>query len=53
MPPTINAQSIDICYLIDNLGLQRIREPQFFFEWQEALPKYDVVRILKKLGAMA
>jgi hypothetical protein len=52
MSLTINAQTIDLRYLIDNFGLQRIREPQFFSEWQESLPEYSMVRIFKKLGAM-
>jgi len=39
MTLTINAQAIDLRYLIDNFGLQRIREPQFFLEWQEYLPE--------------
>ncbi|NJL91826.1 MAG: restriction endonuclease subunit R [Coleofasciculaceae cyanobacterium SM2_1_6] len=43
MPPTINAQTIDLRYLIDNFGLQRIREPQFFSEWQESLPELTLM----------
>lgn len=39
MVQTIPARTVDLRYLIENFGLQRIRDPQFFSEWQEDLPE--------------
>jgi hypothetical protein len=39
MIETLKAQRIDLRYLIDNFGLQRIRDDQFFGEWQTNLPE--------------
>jgi len=36
---TIQAQDINLRYLIDNFNLQWIRDEQFFREWQEDLPE--------------
>lgn len=35
----IQAKNINIRDLIDNFGLQRVRNPEFFREWQEKLPE--------------
>ena len=35
----LQAREIDIRYLIDNFGLQQVRNPEFFREWQENLPE--------------
>ncbi|OCR00942.1 restriction endonuclease subunit R [Oscillatoriales cyanobacterium USR001] len=35
----LQAKEIDIRYLIDNFGLQQVRNPEFFREWQENLPE--------------
>jgi hypothetical protein len=43
MVQTIPARTIDLRYLIDNFGIQRMREPQFFLEWQEELPELTVL----------
>jgi Type I restriction enzyme R protein N terminus (HSDR_N) len=39
MIQTIKAQNIDLRYLIDNFGIQRIRDNQFFWEWQVDFPE--------------
>lgn len=39
MVQTLQAQTIDLRYLKDNFKLQRVREPDFFREWQENLPQ--------------
>ncbi|MBZ8180915.1 hypothetical protein [Oscillatoria salina] len=39
MVQTAKAQNIDLRYPIDNFRLQRVREPEFFAEWQENLPE--------------
>lgn len=39
MVQTLKAQTIDLRYLIENFGLQRIRDDQFFWEWQAELPE--------------
>lgn len=39
MTPTVQAQNINLRYLIDRFNLQWIREQEFFREWQEDLPK--------------
>ncbi|HAA29925.1 MAG TPA: hypothetical protein DCE56_22310 [Cyanobacteria bacterium UBA8553] len=39
MLQTLKAQNIDLRYLIETFGLQRIRDDQFFWEWQAALPE--------------
>lgn len=39
MIQTIKAQNIDLRYLIDNFRIQRIRDHQFFWEWQVDLPE--------------
>jgi len=39
MIETLKAQRIDLRYLIDNFGLQRIRDDQFFWEWHTNLPE--------------
>lgn len=39
MVQTVKAQTIDLRYPIENFGLQRIRDDQFFWEWQVELPK--------------
>lgn len=39
MVETLKAQRIDLRYLIDNFSLQRIRDDQFFGEWQTNLPE--------------
>ncbi len=38
MNQTISAKDINICYLIDNFGLQKNQDEQFFREWQDNLP---------------
>ncbi|MDB9312211.1 type I restriction enzyme HsdR N-terminal domain-containing protein [Spirulina sp. CS-785/01] len=38
MVQTIPAREIDLRYLIDHFGLQRVRDPEFFPEWQTNLP---------------
>lgn len=41
---TIQARDINLRYLIDNFGIQLIRKPEFFFEWQgnlSELSDYD------------
>ncbi|MEG4322405.1 MULTISPECIES: restriction endonuclease subunit R [unclassified Microcoleus] len=35
----LQARDINIPYLIDNYGLQRVRNQEFFREWQENLPE--------------
>jgi len=42
----IQAKNIDIRDLIENFGLQRVRNPEFFREWQENLP--DITDIEKQ-----
>ena len=37
MVQTLKAQTIDLRYLIENFGLERIRDDQFFWEWQAEL----------------
>ncbi|MEC4986158.1 MAG: restriction endonuclease subunit R [Oscillatoria sp. PMC 1068.18] len=39
MIQSAKAQNIDLRYLIDNFRLQRVREPDFFAEWEENLPE--------------
>lgn len=39
MVETLKAQRIDLRYLIDKFSLQRIRDDQFFWEWQTNLPE--------------
>ncbi|MCP2731302.1 type I restriction endonuclease [Limnofasciculus baicalensis] len=39
MIQTVKAQNIDLRYLIDNFGIQRIRDHQFFWEWQVDFPE--------------
>ncbi|NES18570.1 MAG: restriction endonuclease subunit R [Symploca sp. SIO3E6] len=39
MVQTLKAQNIDLRYLIENFSLQRIRDEQFFWEWQSSLPE--------------
>ena len=34
---TIQARDINLRYLIDNFGIQLVREPEFFPEWQRDL----------------
>ncbi|MEP6518198.1 hypothetical protein [Microcoleus vaginatus] len=33
------SRDINLRYLIDNFGLQRVRNSEFFQEWQENLPE--------------
>ncbi|MEG4304201.1 restriction endonuclease subunit R [Microcoleus sp. D3_18a_C4] len=35
----LQARDINLRYLIDNFGLQRVRNSEFFREWQENLPE--------------
>ena len=35
----LQAREINLRYLIDNFGLQRVRNSEFFREWQENLPE--------------
>ena len=35
----LQAREINLRYLIDNFGLQRVRNSEFFKEWQENLPE--------------
>jgi hypothetical protein len=35
----LQTRDINLRYLIDNYGLQRVRNPEFFREWQENLPE--------------
>ncbi|MEG3906332.1 restriction endonuclease subunit R [Microcoleus sp. w1-18aA5] len=35
----LQARDINLRYLIDNFGLQRLRNSEFFTEWQENLPE--------------
>ncbi|NCJ06738.1 restriction endonuclease subunit R [Synechococcales cyanobacterium C] len=39
MVQTLPARDVDLGYLVHRFGLQRIREPRFFSEWQEGLPE--------------
>lgn len=39
MVQTLKAQTINLRYLIDRFGLQRIRDDHFFWEWQAELPE--------------
>ena len=43
MVASIKAQNIDLRYLIENFGLQRIRDHQFFWEWQTELPELSEI----------
>ena len=43
MVQTLQAQNIDLRYLIDNFGLHRIRDRQFFSEWQANMPELTEV----------
>ena len=36
---TLQARDINLRYLIDNYGLQRVRNSEFFRQWQENLPE--------------
>ncbi|NEQ65586.1 MAG: restriction endonuclease subunit R [Symploca sp. SIO2D2] len=47
MVQTIQANEIDLRYLIDHFGLEFVREGQFFQEWQENLP--EITDIQKQL----
>ncbi|MEG4580028.1 restriction endonuclease subunit R [Microcoleus sp. MON1_C5] len=35
----LQIRDINLCYLIDNFGLQRVRNSEYFREWQEKLPE--------------
>ncbi len=39
MVQTIQSQEVTLRYLIDNFGLQLVRNEQFFREWQDDLPE--------------
>ncbi len=39
MVQTIQSQELTLRYLIDNFGLQLVRDEQFFREWQDDLPE--------------
>lgn len=39
MVQIIQAQDIDLRYLIENFGLQLVEDNQFFREWQEDVPE--------------
>ncbi|MDZ7961282.1 MAG: restriction endonuclease subunit R [Aulosira sp. DedQUE10] len=39
MTQTIPAKDIDLRYLIDNFGIELVRDEQFFREWQDNLPE--------------
>jgi hypothetical protein len=39
MVQKLQARDINLRYLIDNFGLQRVRKDDFFPEWQEKLPE--------------
>ncbi|MGK7919903.1 MAG: restriction endonuclease subunit R [Trichodesmium sp.] len=39
MVQTIQSQEVTLRYLIDNFGLQLVRDEQFFREWQDDLPE--------------
>ena len=39
MTQTIPAKDIDLRYLIDNFGIELVRDQQFFREWQDNLPE--------------
>jgi hypothetical protein len=45
MTPVINAQTVDLRYLIDNFRLQRVRDTDFFPEWQEDLPELSSIEM--------
>ncbi|NJR21545.1 MAG: restriction endonuclease subunit R [Richelia sp. CSU_2_1] len=47
MVQKLAAKDINLRYLIDNYGLQLVRNPEFFQEWQENLP--EVTDIDKQL----
>ncbi|MEG4804325.1 restriction endonuclease subunit R [Microcoleus sp. ARI1-B5] len=47
MVQKLQARDINLRYLIDNFGLQRVRQADFFPEWQEKLP--EVTHIEKQL----
>ncbi len=40
-------QQINLRYLIDNFGLQRVRDPNFFREWQTDLPELTEMETLQ------
>lgn len=39
MVQSLKAQTINLRYLIETFGLQRVRDDQFFWEWQADLPE--------------
>lgn len=41
MTQTIRAKVIDLCYLIDNFGIQLVFDDLFFHEWQQDLPEIN------------
>jgi hypothetical protein len=47
MVQKLQARDINLRYLIDNYGLQRVRNSEFFREWQENLP--EVTDVEKQL----
>jgi hypothetical protein len=47
MVQKVQAKEINLRYLIDNYGLQRVRNIEFFKEWQENLP--EVTDVEKQL----
>ncbi len=53
MVETVQAQSIDLRYLIANFGVQLIEDDQFFREWQDDLPEISDTdkRLLDKVKA--
>ncbi|NEP57162.1 MAG: restriction endonuclease subunit R [Symploca sp. SIO2G7] len=47
MVQTLKAQNINLRYLIENFGLQRMRDEQFFWEWQASLPELTEIERLE------
>jgi hypothetical protein len=39
MVQTVQAKDINLRFLIDNFGLELVLNDQFFWEWQDNLPK--------------
>ena len=43
MVQNIATREINLRYLIDNFGIQRVRNPDFFPEWQENFPELTAI----------
>lgn len=47
MAISVPVQQVNLRYLIDNFGLQRVRDPKFFEEWQTDLPELTEMETLQ------